>query len=179
VSDVEWTAMVTVGRIVRPHGRRGDVVVASETDFGADRFSPGETLYWLRPSGVEAVRVRSGRPYDARWVVGLDGVGSIDEAEAVRGLELRIPAAALHQLEAGTFYTHDLVGCRVQTTGGEVVGDVSSVMFGTGAPLLVVTQGGDETLVPMAEAICRSIDVAARVIVVDPPEGLLELNRKT
>ena len=171
--------MVTVGRIVRPHGRRGEVVVASESDFADERFRPGETLFWLRPSGLATVEVTSSRPYDARWVVGLSGVGSIEQAEELRGLELRIPASSLRSLGPGAYYIHDLVGCRVETVAGERVGEVSRVMFGSGAPLLVIERPEGEVLVPMAADICRTIDVANRMIAIDPPDGLIDLNRRS
>jgi len=179
VGELEWASMVTVGRVVRPHGRRGEVVVESETDFGDERFKVGQTLYWQPASAVEPVRVTASRPYDARWVVALEGVGTIDEAEAVRGRELRIPTTALKPLGPGTYYTHDLVGCRVETVDGRLVGEVGDVQFGSGAPLLVVGGSQAEVLVPMVEHICRTIDVAGRRIVIDPPDGLLELNRRT
>jgi 16S rRNA processing protein RimM len=180
VSDLDWASMVTVGRIIRPHGRRGEVVVESETDFPTDRFVPGARLFWMRPSaGVLPAEIRSSRPYDARWVVGLEGIGTIDEAEQVRGLELRIPAAELRPLGTGTYYVHDLVGCRVETTAGTPVGDVREVQFGSGAPLLVVEGTDGEVLVPMTAHICLTIDVMGRVVVIEPPPGLLELNRRT
>jgi 16S rRNA processing protein RimM len=172
--------MVTIGRIVRPHGRRGEVVVESETDFAPERFSPGETLFLLRPEGdVEPARVTMSRPYDARWVIGLEGITTIDEAEDVRGLELRLPASELRELGDGAYYVHDLVGCRVETTAGGLVGEVREVRFGSGAPLLVVEGTAGEVLVPMVEHFCPTIDVASRVVVIDPPPGLLELNRRT
>ncbi len=180
MSDVDWASMVTVGRIIRPHGRRGEVVVESETDFASERFAPGAVLCWMRsPAEVQPVRIASSRPYDARWVVGLEGVGSIDEAEAVRGLELRIPADELRPLGPDTYYVHDLVGCRVDTTAGSPVGAVTEVRFGSGAPLLVVEGPAGEVLVPMVGHICSTVDLARRVVVIDPPPGLLEVNRRT
>ena len=77
------------------------------------------------------------------------------------------------------FYRHDLVGCRVETTGGAAVGDVTAVEGDLGASRLVVKGTGGDVLIPLAQAICPVIDIAARRIVVDPPEGLLELNRRT
>ena len=179
MSGHEWAEMITVGRIVRPHGRRGEVVVESETDFGAERFEPDAVLYWLRGGEVAGVRVVSSRPYDARWVIGFVGVSTIDEAEELRGFELRIPASALHALQPGTYYTHDLVGCEVRAVGSGTVGEVTDVQFGSGAPLLVVGAGRDEVLVPMTDEICRMIDIVARVIEIDPPPGLLDLNRRS
>jgi 16S rRNA processing protein RimM len=173
---VDWDAMVTVGRIVRPHGNRGQVVVASETDFADERFRPGSTLFIARDGTVGPIVVTASRPYDARWVVGFDGYGSIDEAETLRGCELRIAPEDVKPLEAGAYYVHDLVGCTVRTIAGDTVGTVERVDLGVGIPMLVVN-GDGEVLVPFSDAICRRVSVADRVIEIDPPEGLIELNR--
>jgi 16S rRNA processing protein RimM len=84
----------------------------------------------------------------------------------------------LHPLAAGTYYEHQLEGCRVETMGGEVVGTVRRVEGGAGGSRLVVEGARGEVEVPLAQEICREIDVAAGIIRVDPPEGLLELNEK-
>ena len=87
MSDVDWASMVTVGRIIRPHGRRGEVVVESETDFASERFAPGAVLCWMRsPAEVQPVRIASSRPYDARWVVGLEAADQLGRLLAARGL---------------------------------------------------------------------------------------------
>lgn len=172
--------MVTVGRIVRPQHNRGEVAVAVDTDFPAERFAAGATVYREDAGRPVALTVRESRRHDGRWVVGFEGVDSIDAAESLRGLELRVPAEALVPLGPGTFYVHDLVGCRVATAAGERVGRVTRVDGGAGVPLLVVTGGdGDEVLVPFAAPVCRRVDVAAQEIVIDPPPGLIELNRPT
>jgi len=182
VSADDWGAMVTVGRIVRPQGRRGEVVIDPETDFGEERFRPGAELWALRAGHITMVAVVTSWPHQGRWVLGLAGVGSIDEAETWRGVELRVPAGGLHKLEDGAFYVHDLLGCRVETMTGMSVGAVARIDLGQGQPLLVVTgpggpaEGVGEVLVPLAESICRRVDVGAKVIVIDPPAGLLELN---
>jgi 16S rRNA processing protein RimM len=168
--------MVTVGRIVRPHGNRGQVVVASETDFAEERFRPGSMLFIARDGTVGPIVVTASRPYDARWVVGFDGFGSIDDAETLRGCELRIAPEDVKPLEAGAYYVYDLVGCTVRTVAGETVGTVERVDLGVGIPMLVVN-GDGEVLVPFSDAICRRVSVADRVIEIDPPEGLIELNR--
>jgi len=172
----EWSSMVTVGRIVRPHGNRGQVVVAPETDFGAVRFAVGAIVAMLSDDEVRPVRIVASREHDGRWIVGLEGVATIDEAERLRGRELRVPAGALHALKAGQFYVHDLAACEVRTADGRVVGRVGRVEFGTGTPVLVVNGARGEVLVPLAEEICRRVDLAAKVIEIDPPAGLIELN---
>ena len=72
---------------------------------------------------------------------------------------------------------HDLVGCRVETVAGKTVGTVGDVQIGPAAPILVVHGAGGESLVPFVDAICRHVDLPARVIVIDPPEGLIADDR--
>jgi 16S rRNA processing protein RimM len=167
--------MILVGRIARPQGNRGEVVVAPETDFAAERFRPGASLHMVRDRRVQALTVVESREHQGRWVIGFEGVASINDAETLRGLELRIPPEALQPLEAGTFYVHDLAGLRVETTAGAVVGRVDHVLF-AGTPLLVIEAEHGEVLVPFVDHICRRVDVEAGLIVIDPPEGLVEAN---
>ena len=168
--------MVTVGRIIRPHGHKGAVVVQPETDFAAARFREGSELNWLRDGTVRPVRVVESREFRGRWVVMLEGVDTMNDAETLRDLELRISADALHPLEPGAHYVHDLEDCEVTTVSGVSIGRVERVQFGAAQPLLVVGGVDGEILVPLAETICRRIDPAAKRITVELPEGLLELN---
>jgi 16S rRNA processing protein RimM len=170
--------MIAVGRVVRPHGHRGQVVVAPDTDFGEERFRTGETVYVQRHGVVGPLTIVASRPQAGRWIVGFDGIGSIDDAETLRDAELRVHAETLRRLGPGGYYVHDLVGCEVRTIAGRQVGRVSRVELGAGAPMLVVA-GRGEVLVPFAEAICRRIDLEARLIEIEPPEGLVDLNRAT
>lgn len=173
-----WDSMVTVGRIARPHGHRGAVLVVPESDFADERFQPGVQLQWLRNDAVVPVRIADSREFRGRYVVTLEGVTTMNEAETLRGLEFRVPAEALHPLEAGTHYVHDLEGCAVVTAAGDDVGRVTGVQFGSGAPLLAIADShGGEVLVPMVDSICRLVDPASKRIVIDPPAGLIEANR--
>jgi 16S rRNA processing protein RimM len=170
-----WETLVTVAIVDRPQGRRGEVIATSQTDFGEERFKPGHEVLVKRGGAIETLTVASSREHDGRWVLGFEGIGSIDEAETLRGLELRVPESALQPLAAGAFYVHDLVGCRVATTSGVDVGVVSRVEFGAGGAALVVADGSAEVMVPFVDAICRRVDVAEKTVVIEPPEGLLEL----
>jgi 16S rRNA processing protein RimM len=169
---------VTVGIIVRPHGHRGAVMVVPQTDFAAERFRPGAELYWRRDDKDSIVRVTDSREYKGRWVITLDSVASMNEAELLRGVELRVPTGKRHALNEREYYVHDLEGCAVVTPAGETVGTVTGIQFGSGAPLLSIVDERGEVLVPMVEGICREIDLAGKRIVVDPPAGLIELNRR-
>jgi 16S rRNA processing protein RimM len=175
---VNWASMVQVGRVLRPHGLRGQVSVASETDFGSERFAPGAKV-WRESSGtLTTLTVTESHPQADRWVVGFEGVTTVEDADTLRGVELRIPEDARMELGPGEYYLYDLVGCEVRTTTGLEIGKVQSVYTGAGGALLGVDRNGAEVLVPMVKSMCPEIDVAARRIIVDPPEGLLEVNAK-
>ena len=171
-----WDHMALVGRIARAHGNRGQVIVNLDTDFPDERFRPGAELFTMRAGAVETLTLTSVRFQNGRPVVGIDGVDTMDAAEGLAGLELRIPAEQLASLPAGTFYHHDLVGCRVETGSGAPVGVVSGVEGTLSGSRLVVAGARGEILIPLVVGICTTIDVDGKRIVIDPPEGLLELN---
>ena len=168
--------MAIVGRVARPHGLRGDVVINPETDFVAERFRPGATV-WTRSAGrEEQLTIASARVQNGRPVVGFEGLSSIEAVERLAGLELRVPEESLQPLEPGRYYEHQLIGCSVETADGAIVGTVVRVDSSAGGSRLVVDGARGEILVPLAVDICVEIDVAGRRVRIAPPEGLLELN---
>jgi 16S rRNA processing protein RimM len=171
--------MVLVGRVARPHGIRGQVVVNPETDFVEERFAPGATLWTRIDHGDERLVVSTMRVQNGRPIVAFEGLERIDDVTRLAGAELRVPEDALQQLEKGTFYQFQLIGCAVETTSGQHVGDVARVEGGSGGSLLVIDGPRGEILIPLAVDICVDIDVEARRIRIDPPPGLLELNERT
>ena len=168
--------MVLVGRIARPHGLRGQVVVNPETDFVEERFRPGERLWTWTGGREEALTIASARVQNGRPVIAFEGRSRREDVEPLAGLELRVPEDALRPLEAGRYYEHQLVGCVVKTVDGVVLGRVVRVEGGPGGSRLAVDRTGDEILIPLAREICVDIDVAAGRIRIEPPEGLLDLN---
>jgi 16S rRNA processing protein RimM len=173
---MDWDAMALVGRIARAHGIRGQVIVNPDTDFPDERFRPGATLFTKRGATVHAITLTTARFQNGRPVIGIEGVETMNDAERLAGLELRVPADELAPLPAGTFYHHDLVGCRVVTGGGEDIGPVEKVEGTMAGSRLVVAGAKGEILIPLVTEICRTIDVAGKRIVIEPPEGLLDLN---
>lgn len=168
--------MALVGRIVKPHGLRGDVMVHPETDFVEERFAVGATLWTKSDRGEEALTIAGVRVQNGRPVIGFDGFSRIEDVERLAGLELRVPEDTLQPLGDHTYYQHQLVGCAVETTSGERIGIVRRVEGGVGGSLLVVDGARGEILVPFTLAICVETDVAAKRIRIEPPEGLIELN---
>ena len=176
VTNQKWDDLVLVGRIARPHGLNGQVIVSPETDFVDDRFTVGATMWTHSAAGDEALVITSARVHNGRPVVGFAGFERIEDVERLAGQELRVPESELPPLAAGMFYQHQLIGCRVEMTAGTVVGDVARVEGGLAGSVLAIDGPRGEVLIPLAVDICVDIDVDARRIRIDPPEGLLELN---
>lgn len=166
--------LVLVGRVARPHGIRGQVVVNPETDFLQDRFKSGQILL-VGPAEqpierrIEDVRFHQGRP-----ILTFGGVESIDDAERLAGLDVWLPQQSLAPLPERTYYRHDLIGCEVRDTADGLVGRVTAVEGTIDRSYLVID--GD-VMLPLVDGICLEVDMAARRIVVQPPEGLIDLYR--
>jgi 16S rRNA processing protein RimM len=169
--------MATVGRIARAHGIRGQVILSVDSDFPEERFRPGAELFIERNGTIETLTLTSLRFQRERPVVGIADVQTRNDAEALAGREVRVPVDRLSPLPGGTFYRHDLIGCQVETPAGEVVGTVEQVEGTSSSSRLVVAANGGEVLIPLVAEICTNIDLTARRIVVDPPAGLLDVNR--
>jgi 16S rRNA processing protein RimM len=163
--------LVLVGRVVKPQGRHGEVAVAPLSDR-PDRFPTLRRAFVPGP-GEEAreVRVLRCRPHKGRFVLAIEGVSSIDAAETLRGLELRIAEEDLAALPAGSFYHHELVGLRAVDERGVEVGAVAEVMeTGAETRVLVVRGPAGETLLPFAADFVKAVDLAGGRIVVLRPE---------
>ncbi|MGK5112172.1 MULTISPECIES: ribosome maturation factor RimM [unclassified Geodermatophilus] len=171
----EPTDTVVVGRIGRPHGVRGEVTVEVRTDDPDLRFVPGAVLL-TEPADRGPLTVAGRRWHREVLLLQLEGIDSREAAETVRNTELHVPLADLPELEdPDVFYDHQLVGLTARLTDGTVVGEVSAVRH-EGSELLVVRRsGGGELLVPFVTAMVPTVDVAGGFVVLDPPEGLLDL----
>jgi len=178
-----------VARVVRPHGRRGEVAAEVLTDFPDRLTTLSSAALWDGHSAPRRVAVRScwlrpprrpGQSHGGQAIFHFEGSDSISEAEKLTGLEVQIPLGDRLPLPAGSYYVTDLIGCAVGEQG-EVIGQVRDVQLTgeevAGTPILVVDSHKREVLIPLAEEICVRIDTAARQIEVVLPEGLRELNR--
>ena len=173
---MKWDEMAVVGRIARAHGIRGQVIVSPETDFPDERFRPGTELFIERGGRIDTLTVTVARFHRERPVIGIAGVETMNDANALAGQELRVPIDRLAALPPDTFYRHNLIGCRVETRDGRTVGLVRDVEGTLTGSRLVVDGAGGEVLIPLVSAICTLVDPAAKRIVIDPPEGLIEVN---
>ena len=173
-----WDDLVLVGRVTRTHGHRGAVVVHPDTDFPEVRFAAGARVWMARAGTPAEVTIVDAWMHNGRPIVTFEGVTSMNDAELLRGAELRVPEGALQPLPEGAFYHFQFVGCDVVTVAGEAVGVVRAVEGEPGHFRLSIASERGEVLVPLVTSMCVSIDVAARRIVIDPPDGLLDVNRR-
>jgi 16S rRNA processing protein RimM len=167
-----------VGRIIKPHGIRGELVVDSTTDWADLRFAAGSVLFVTSRDGAvtRSLTVTAARPHAGRLLVRFEGVDDRDGADLLRGVPLSAEVTDLPPIEdPDEYYDHQLEGLAVHTVAGEVVGTVREVVHGAGGELLVVDRtAGGEALVPFVRQIVPEVDVPGGRILLDPPPGLLD-----
>jgi 16S rRNA processing protein RimM len=160
---------ICVARIGAAHGIRGEVKLWSFTEDPAAvaSYGPLETKDGKRRFEIEALR-----PAKDHFVARIVGVGDRDAAEQLRNLELYIPRARLPKIEeADTFYHADLIGLTAVTQEGVEIGTVAAIHnFGAGDVIEIKQVAGDPILLPFTGTIVPEIDLAARKIIVVPPE---------
>lgn len=167
--------LIVIARAVRTHGLKGEVVAELLTDF-PERFEDIDELVVVSQSGER----KPGKLEDYwfqknRVVLKLADYDDVDQAKELIGSDFAVLESERVALEEDEYYDWELEGCTVKV-GNESIGEVRSVLRTGGAEILVVSdQSGKEQLVPLAAPIVVAVDVAAKTIVIDPPDGLLEL----
>lgn len=151
--------MLEVGRVAKPHGLAGEVIVALVTNR-PERLAPGSVL----TTATGELTVQASSPHQGRWIVRFVGVSGREAAEALRGTVLSAPALD----DPDEFWVHELVGAEVAGLDGCSYGTVVELEANPASDLLVLEGGG---LVPLRFVV--SHDREANLIVIDPPEGLL------
>jgi len=167
----------TVARIRRPQGRRGEVAVELYTDF-PERFQAGSRVWlWIDGQPRRDMELEDAWPHKGGVILKFAGVDSISDAEKLSGWEIQVPSSERVALQGPAVYVSDLVGCKIVERGVEL-GTVADVDDRIGTPVLMVRTPQGELLIPFAQEICRVVDTARRVVEVELPEGLRELNEK-
>jgi len=167
---------VTIAEILRPRGNRGEVLAKSLTDVPGRLEGLKRAQARLADGADVAVEIADAWAHAGDWVLKFRGVDSIGDAERFRGADLWIPEQDRGRLPAGQFFESDLIGCvLVDASTGAELGRLESWMACGGPPLMQLTVKGREVLVPFVPAICREVDLRARRIRVELPEGMLEL----
>jgi len=179
-----WTLsnseFVTIARVMKTQGRRGEVAVEMFSDF-PERFEDRRRVFALDQRVVDSGAQRRELVIEDFWphkdymVLKFAGVDSISDAETLLKCEIQVPKDERTKLDEG-WYVSDLVGCKVTDQGREI-GEVTDVEFGAGeAPLLIVRQGKTEHMIPLSEPYTKQVDIAGKKIELLLPEGMLEIN---
>ena len=166
---------VTVARVLRSQGRRGEVAAELLTDF-PERFAQRRILFALDATGRRELHLEAHWLHKGGVVLKFRGVDSIEQAQALAGCELQIPHPERAPLPRDAAYVGDLIGCAVFDRGQQV-GVIVGVEFGAGeAPLLLVKAEAGEHLIPFAAEYVESVDVERRRVALRLPPGMLEVD---
>jgi len=175
MDDAGSSELVIIARAVRPRGLKGEIVAELLTDF-PDRFEDVEELVLVSPKGERSIeRLEDYWFQNDRVVLKLAGYDDVEAAKELVGFEFAVPESERVPLPADYYYDWELEGCTVKV-GADSIGTVKSVLKTGGPEILVVAdENGKERLIPFADSIVVNVDAAQKTIVVDPPEGLLDL----
>ena len=173
----EPSSFITIARIVRTRGNKGEILVESLTDF-PDRFDTLEEVWLEFDNGsLQKIALDFTWEHKGRRIFKFTGIDTISSAEKLVGCMVQIPREQAVRLPAGTYFDHDLVGCSVDDTQGKHLGFVEDILRISGNNQLVVKNGSREFLIPAVKRICTRISIEKKEILVDPPEGLLDLDQ--
>jgi 16S rRNA processing protein RimM len=169
--------VIAIARIVRPRGLKGEVVANLLTDR-PERFSELSRVKVEATDGTCVEHeVEDFWFHKSQVVLKFTACRTREDAERLRGAVIQVASDQLVKLSDGEYFQFQLLGCQVRTTEGAVIGHVERLIETGAAPLLVVIgDDGAEHLIPFAASICPDVDVAAKLIVIDPLDGLLDLN---
>ena len=165
---------VAVGRILRPHGVRGEVVVQVLSDV-PERFKAGSRIQGVREGAPpRTLTVVTGRAHKTGAVVRFEGFEDPDQADELRGLDLEVPRTEVPKAPPGTYYQYELLGCLCRNEGEEL-GRVIEVVEDGGGLMLIVEGEGRRVPVPFVKEFLRRVDVETGEIDLALPPGFLEV----
>jgi 16S rRNA processing protein RimM len=167
--------LLVVGIVRRPHGVGGEVSLEPVTDF-PERFAPGARFQWSREEAERQLTVVSARPHGSRILVRFEGVDDVAAARALAGGDLGVPDEDAVRPPEDFYYLHEVEGWRCEDSSGRLLGTAVRLERTAGSALLLVDTGRSEPVpVPFVSPIVVTIDRAEKRVVLDPPDGLMEL----
>jgi 16S rRNA processing protein RimM len=172
---------LVVGHINKPHGTKGELFVWPLTDHPGSVYAPGAHVFLGDERGSQPdeqarpVRIDAVRPFRSGYLVTLEGIRDRNRAEELRGRYVMLPIESLAPLEEGQVFYHQLLGMEVVTKQGKRLGEITEVYELRPAPMLEVRGPEGEVMIPYLSHVVVEVDADARRMVIDPPEGLLDL----
>jgi 16S rRNA processing protein RimM len=173
-------SFIAIARIARTRGNRGEVLADLYTD-SPDRFNDLDEVCLEFDDGRRGIRtikkLEDVWEHKGRKVLKFEGIDTISDAETVVGGWVMVPTDQAVKLPEGTYFNHDLVGCAVSRLDGTLIGTVRDILDIADNTQLVVCGNGREHLIPAVKNICVEVSIPDKRIIIDPPEGLMDLGR--
>lgn len=174
-SPTDPDAQALIGRLGRPHGLKGDLLLDGSALSAEELLALGDVT-WRGPHGAtRSLHIRAAKAFMAKLQVRFAGIDSRESAGTLTNGDLWIERNRLPDPGPGQVYAFQLVGLRVETTDGRVLGTLADLLPSGAHPIYVVRDGERELLIPAVEPFVRQVDLEAGVVTVDPPAGLDDL----
>ena len=165
-----------VGKIVNTHSLKGEVKVISSTDFEEERFKKGSKLLITRGNQlIREVVVESYRNHKNFLLVKFEEIDSVEEAEKLKNLQIKIDSTEVGELEENEFYFHEIIGCQVFDENDRNLGEIIDILTPGANDVWVITgENGKEILIPYIEDVVKKIDITSKKVNIEVMEGLID-----
>ena len=165
-----------VGKIVNTHSLKGEVKVISSTDFEEERFKKGSKLLITRGNQlIREVIVESYRNHKNFLLVKFEGIDSVEEAEKLKNLQIKIDSDEVGELEENEFYFHQIIGCEVFDENDKNLGEIIDILTpGANDVWVIKGENGKEILIPYIEDVVKQIDITNKKVNIEVMEGLID-----
>ena len=165
-----------VGKIVNTHSLKGEVKVISSTDFEEERFKKGSKLLITRGNQlIREVVVQSYRNHKNFLLVKFEGIDSVEEAEKLKNLQIKIDSDEVGELEENEFYFHEIIGCQVFDENDRNLGEIIDILTpGANDVWVIKGEKGKEILIPYIEDVVKQIDITNKKVNIEVMEGLID-----
>lgn len=165
-----------VGKIVNTHSLKGEVKVISSTDFEEERFKKGSKLLITRGNQlIREVVVQSYRNHKNFLLVKFEGIDSVEEAEKLKNLQIKIDSDEVGELEENEFYFHQIIGCEVFDENDKNLGEIIDILTpGANDVWVIKGENGKEILIPYIEDVVKKIDITNKKVNIEVMEGLID-----
>lgn len=165
-----------VGKIVNTHSLKGEVKVISSTDFEEERFKKGSKLLITRGNQlIREVVVQSYRNHKNFLLVKFEGIDSVEEAEKLKNLQIKIDSDEVGELEENEFYFHEIIGCQVFDENDRNLGEIIDILTpGANDVWVIKGENGKEILIPYIEDVVKKIDITSKKVNIEVMEGLID-----
>lgn len=165
-----------VGKIVNTHSLKGEVKVISSTDFEEERFKKGSKLLITRGNQlIREVVVQSYRNHKNFLLVKFEGIDSVEEAEKLKNLQIKIDSDEVGELEENEFYFHEIIGCQVFDENDRNLGEIIDILTpGANDVWVIKGEEGKEILIPYIEDVVKQIDIINKKVNIEVMEGLID-----